>query len=38
MYHAFMGIDEIKKQIKKMQDLLDRGRDAFSYKTGKFRR
>ena len=38
MYHAFMGIDEIKKQIKKMQDLLDRGRDAFSYNTGKFRR
>lgn len=38
MYHAFMGIDEIKKQIKKMQEILDRGRDAFSYNTGKFRR
>ena len=38
MYKAFMGIDEIKKQIKKMQDILDRGRDAFSYNTGKFNR
>jgi len=38
MYKAFMGIDEIKNQIKKMQALLDRGRDAFSYNTGKFKR
>lgn len=38
MYHAYMGIDEIKKQIKKMQALLDKGKDAFSYNTGKFRR
>lgn len=38
MYNAFMGIDEIKKQIKKMQDILDKGRDAFSYNTGRFRR
>jgi hypothetical protein len=38
MYHAFMGIDEIKNQIKKMQELLDKGKDAFSYNTGRFRR
>ena len=36
MYHAYMGIDEIKNQIKKMQALLDRGRDAFSYNTGRY--
>lgn len=38
MYKAFMGIDEIKNQIKKMQVILDKGRDAFSYNTGRFRR
>ena len=31
MYKAFMGIDEIKRQIKKMQEILDRGNDALSY-------
>ena len=31
MFRAYMGIDEIRKQIKKMQDILDRGRDAMSY-------
>ena len=38
MYKAFMGIDEIKKQIKKMQDILDKEGDPFSYNPGKFRR
>lgn len=31
MFRAYMGIDEIRKQIKKMQDILDRGKDAMSY-------
>jgi len=31
MFNAYMGIDEIRKQIKKMQDILDRGKDAMSY-------
>ena len=38
MFRAFMGIDEIKKQIKKMQAILDKGKDVFSYGTGKFNR
>lgn len=35
MYKAFMGINEIKQQIKNMQAILDKGKDAFSYWTGK---
>jgi len=38
IFKAFTGIDEIKSQIKKMQEILDKGRDAFSYNTGKFNR
>lgn len=38
MFNAVKGIDEIKKQIKTMQELLDKGNDAFSYYTGRTRR
>ena len=38
MFNAYLGIDEIKKQIKKMQTILDKGKDAFSYYTGRNRR
>ncbi len=38
MFKAFMGIDEIKKQIKRMQELVDKANDPFSYNTGKFKR
>ena len=31
LFHAYMGCDEIKKQIKKMQSILDKGNDALSY-------
>lgn len=31
MFRAYMGIDEIRKQIKKMQNILDKGKDALSY-------
>lgn len=31
MFKAFTGVDEIKNQMKKMQDLLDKGKDAFDY-------
>ena len=38
LYKAFKGVNEIKGQMGKMQALLDKGNDPFSYKTGKFRR
>ena len=38
MYRAFMATNEIKKQIKRMQDLVDKPKDPFGYNTGRFRR
>ena len=38
MMKAFMGVDKIKRQMKKMQDLLDKGNDAFSYNTERVKR
>lgn len=35
---AYMGSNEIKKQIKKMEALLAKQNDPFSYNPGKFRR
>lgn len=38
LINAYMGCDEIKNQIKKMQAILDKGNDAFSYHIGRFRK
>ena len=35
---AYMGSNEIKNQIKKMDSLLAKQNDPFSYNTGKFKR
>ena len=35
---AYMGTNEIKSQIKKMEALLNKQGDPFSYNTGRFRR
>ena len=38
LFKAYMGANEIKKQIKKMEALLDKPGDPFSYNVGKTRR
>ncbi len=38
LMRAYMGANEIKTQMKKMDTLLAKHNDPFSYKTGKFRR
>jgi hypothetical protein len=35
---AYMGTNEIKSQIKKMEALLNKQGDPFSYNTGRFKR
>ena len=32
LFKAYTGADEIKRQIKKMQEILDKPKDAFSYR------
>jgi hypothetical protein len=38
LINAYMGTNEIKNQIKKMEALLNKQADPFSYNTGRFRR
>ena len=35
LIRAYMGVNNIKAQMKKMQNLLDKGKDAFEYNTGR---